>query len=266
VYWSGKFIGAVLGYILGGPFGAVAGLVVGQYFDLGRATQWRQVAPGMKRENAQQAFFRTTFLIMGHIAKADGRVSESEIQAAKAAMRNMMLSPQMRKEAIRLFTEGKQSGFSLDVAIDDLLFACQHQRMLLHMFIEIQIQAAAAAGGGINQIKLRILDYLCRRLGFDVNDFYVFESQHHRHYQQYRQRAKPPPKIDKVTRAYKTLNIDKKATDAEVKKAYRKQLSQNHPDKLVAKGLPEEMIKLANQKTHEIKQAYDIIAKSRGIK
>jgi len=61
------------------------------------------------------------------------------------------------------------------------------------------------------------------------------------------------------------LGVDAKATDAEVKKAYRRLLSQHHPDKLVSKGLPEEMMKIASQKTHEIKQAYDVIKKKRDL-
>ncbi|OQX47943.1 MAG: molecular chaperone DjlA, partial [Candidatus Sedimenticola endophacoides] len=65
--------------------------------------------------------------------------------------------------------------------------------------------------------------------------------------------------------AYAILNVSADATDAEVKRAYRRLLSQHHPDKLVAKGLPDEMMKVAAQKTHEIRQAYERVKEARGL-
>jgi DnaJ like chaperone protein len=62
------------------------------------------------------------------------------------------------------------------------------------------------------------------------------------------------------------LGADKNLTDKELKRAYRRLLAQHHPDKLVAKGLPDEMIKLANDKTQEIISAYELIKKHRGMR
>jgi DnaJ like chaperone protein len=59
--------------------------------------------------------------------------------------------------------------------------------------------------------------------------------------------------------------VDKSASEAEVKNAYSRLMSQHNPDKLVAKGLPEEMMKIATQKTHEIRQAYEQIKEARGF-
>jgi DnaJ like chaperone protein len=279
MYYLGKLLGFIAGWMLAGPFGAIFGLIIGQYFDLSAAGYWkanqgayRHTQHGFHRQEAQQAFFRATFLVMGHIAKADGRVSEGEIQAASAIMRNMRLNQLQKREAIELFTQGKESRFSLKDTLDQLVEACQGQSDVLRMFVDIQFQAAAA-DGSVGPHKRSILEYLCRQLGFNAMDFFIFNQRHHGHagsssQKQYQYRSGgsqrssySPVKED----PYKILGVSTKATNAEVKKAYRKKISENHPDKLVAKGLPEEMIKLANKKTGEIKKAYDTIAAARGI-
>ncbi len=87
MHYLGKLLGFIAGWMLGGPMGAVFGLIVGQYFDLSASGYWK--APHQKyqhtgqpfsRAEAQRAFFEATFLVMGHIAKASGRVGEGEIQ------------------------------------------------------------------------------------------------------------------------------------------------------------------------------------------
>ncbi len=56
------------------------------------------------------------------------------------------------------------------------------------------------------------------------------------------------------------------ATNAEVKRSYRRLMSQNHPDKLVARGLPESMLEVAKQKTQAIQAAFERIRESRGMR
>jgi len=75
--------------------------------------------------------------------------------------------------------------------------------------------------------------------------------------------SSPQSSATQLTQAYALLGVDVSASDSEVKKAYRRMMSQHHPDKLVSKGLPEEMIKLANEKTQQIKKAYDLIKAKR---
>ena len=264
--WTGKVIGAFLGYAFAGPIGAVVGLVIGQYFDVARSSQVRPMGE-RPRQTAQQAFFQATFSVMGHIAKADGRISESEIRAARAAMGNMMLSEKMKKEAIKFFNLGKSPNFRLDDALGLLLRNCGRQRSLIKMFLEIQFQAANA-DGYLGPNKRKILEFLCLRLGFNINDFIYFSQRHYqqrgREQERARQRARPRP--SNLDEAYQILGINKSASDADVKRAYRKQMSRNHPDKLVSKGLPEEMIKIATEKTQKIKKAYEQIKKARNIR
>lgn len=296
--FTGKIAGFIIGYFFGaasgisGPIGAIAGMILGHIYDAGpNALNDLSSMAGLsaqRRYIIQQSYFKATFLVMGHIAKADGRVSEDEIRTARSIMRKMNLNQQQRQEAIHLFGEGKQPGFNLNYVLEELYRACgANQQMLFRMFIDIQFRAAAAEGTfGPN--KQRILEKICLHFGFHYREFASFYQQHSSHdyqngqsytdtsgYQQQQQsqqrsqqQQKPstPRKKTKLDQAYSTLSVSKSNSDAEVKKAYRVMMSQNHPDKLISKGLPEEMIKLANQKTTEIKQAYDTIMKSRGKK
>ena len=207
---------------------------------------------------------------MGHIAKADGRVSESEITLARNIMRQMQLNATQEKTAIDLFSKGKAPHFPLEDVIDNFHRECHHNRNLERMFIEILL-FAAYADGHMHEAERHIFFRICSRMGISEFEFRRLEKMvhaqqafHGRAGAGYSDSQKPPQNI--LSEAYEALGIEKSATDAEVKKAYRRQMNQHHPDKLVAKGLPEEMIKLANEKTQEIKAAYDTICKARGIK
>ncbi len=294
--YSGKILGFFLGLTLGGPFGAICGLFIGQILDLRASGYWRHPERRYYRDEqgnihrsqsanqktqynqqeAQQAFFHATFLTMGHIAKADGRVSEDEIRVAQVIMRNMLLNPALKRQAMHLFTQGKQSDFSLENVLQNLFNSCGGSVDLLRMFVDIQFQAAAATGS-ISQNKRDILQRMCDIIGLDSNEFYIFSQRHQRHYQYssthgqqgkqksyQRQSSGPHTRTATLDDYYKILGVHPGVTNEELKKAYRIKISQNHPDKLVAKGLPEEMIKMANIKTAEIKKAYDTIVASRG--
>jgi DnaJ like chaperone protein len=183
-------------------------------------------------------------------------VTTAEISAAETIMARMQLDPQQRKAAIRLFNEGKKDGFPLQGVLDQFRRECHGRRNLLQMFLEIQI-ATAMADGRIHGDEKRILFIIGEALGFDhhaIEQLFGFVG------------AGQAPEREKhsLDNAYRILGVGKDADDAKVKKAYRRLMNQHHPDKLIAKGLPEEMIKIATEKTREIKAAYDLIKASRG--
>lgn len=263
MFWLGKLLGAVFGFLVAGPFGAILGLLLGHFFDVSRKGIWLFNPPPRAHSQAQDVFFRTTFLIMGYLAKADGRVSENEIRAATRIMQNMMLTPELRQQAIEYFQQGKIASFNLDQLLSELDQACFHQPNLLALFLEIQVQAAYA-DGVLTLKKQRILEHICYRLG--INSAHFFHQQSYGYNQQYQRRTHTQtPQVDKLEKSYRLLGVTSSTGSADIKKAYRKLMSQNHPDKLVSKGLPEEMLKLATQKTQEIKEAYETICKAKGI-
>lgn len=270
--WWGKIIGAICGALLMGPIGFILGLFIGHFFDKNFSAAYSRFGFNPQQHaQSQQVFFRTSFLVMGHIAKADGHVSEAEIQAARTIMQRMGLNEAQKQQAIAYFQQGKQADFDLNVALTELVQACHQNKVLLRMFLEIQLQAALA-DGGLTPSKQRVLQTICQHLGFAPVNFNFFEDlfnfqRNHQQYQYSNQHSyrQPPRNKLRLEDAYELLGVTANASDAEIKRAYRRQMSQHHPDKLVAKGLPEEMIKLATEKTQNIKAAYEQICAARGI-
>lgn len=259
--WWGKILGGTFGYLLGGPLGAVLGAALGHSFDRGLKGLKEKGWDLGSQQRVQTAFFTATFSVMGHLCKADGRVSEDEIIAARAVMAQMELNPDLKLTAMRLFNEGKKPGFPLDQALEQFRRECHRRHTLIRLFIEIQLQAALADGQMAASERAMLL-HICERLGVSRMEYEQLESMigAERHYNR---RADKPASLKD---AYALLGISPNDSDDVVKKAYRRLLNQHHPDKLVAKGLPEEMMKLAAQKTHEIKTAYEQVKEARGIR
>ena len=252
--WWGTLLGGTLGYMLGGPLGAMLGAALGRNFDRGiKITD--QFDPGAQ-ERVQAAFFTTTFSVMGHIAKSDGHVTPDEIASASHIMAQMQLSEEQREAAKNLFAEGKKADFSLDDVLLQFRRECHRRRNLIQVFIEIQI-AMAMADGQLHQNEQKVIYHIGEMLGFD--------QSHVEHLFRFTAGSAHTPQhaTQTLDDAYAILGIDKTASDAEVKKAYRRLMTQHHPDKLVAKGLPDEMIKVATEKTQDIRKAYDLIKNSR---
>ncbi len=250
--WWGTFIGGTLGFVFGGPLGALVGAVLGGNLD--RGIKIGDQADMGAQERVQAAFFTTTFSVMGHIAKADGHVSALEISAAKHIMAQMQLSEPQRKAAIKFFDQGKSSDFPLEEVLHQFKKECHRRRSLIQMFVEIQI-STAMADGKVDASEKHILYTIGEILGFSRSQIdHLFNIVNGA-------QASATDNLT-LTQAYKILGVSKGSNEAEVKKAYRRLMSQHHPDKLVAKGLPDEMIALATEKTQEIRKAYDTIKKS----
>lgn len=266
--WWGKLVGGAFGFMLGGPLGALLGAALGHQFDRGLDVVARGGGGGPyfnARERTQTAFFTAAFSVMGHLAKADGRVTHDELRIATAVMDRMGLSPDLRRVAQRLFQEGKATDFPLDEVLDQFLQECHRDRNLIRVFVEIQLHAAYA-DERMHPEEARVLRYVCRRLGVPRAEFEWLESLVRAAWQ-FRQPgaagaggAQAP-----LEDAYAVLNVAPDASDEEVKRAYRRLMSQHHPDKLVSRGLPEEMMKMATEKSQEITSAYDRVRQARGM-
>jgi len=250
--WWGTFIGGTLGFVFGGPLGAIIGAALGGNLDRG-IKMGDQFDVG-NQERVQAAFFTTTFSVMGHVAKADGHVSPQEIAAAKNIMAQMQLSAQQRQAAIKFFDHGKTADFPLEDVLHQFKKECHGRRNLIQMFVEIQI-STALADGKVDDSEKHVLYTIGKILGFARNQIdHLFNMAN-------AQEASTSDSLT-LTQAYKILGIKKGSSEAEIKKAYRRLMSQHHPDKLVSKGLPDEMIQLATEKTQEIRKAYDLIKKN----
>lgn len=270
--WWGTLAGGAFGFMLGGPLGAVLGAAVGRNFDRGVSGNFEQ--PGGRRRRAgqagdlprghqfriQAAFFTAIFSVLGQVSKADGRVTKDEIRMATRIMEDMNLSPQQREAAKALFNEGKEDGFDIYAVLSQFRREIGRRTTLQRMFVEI-LCYAAYADGVLHPEENRLLLLVCDEIGYSE---YELESTLASVSAEFHHRRQGDGRIS-LDDAYSVLNISENAGDAEVKKAYRRLISQHHPDKLVAKGLPEEMMKIATQRTHEIRQAYERIKEHRGF-
>ncbi|MCP5326027.1 MAG: co-chaperone DjlA [Oceanospirillaceae bacterium] len=257
---SGKFIGGLIGALIGKTFVALLiGIAVGHIFDRMAAGKRAPV-----QMDGQNIFFRVTFLIMGQLAKADGRVSEQEIEAARFIMDQMGLNDAQRKAAIGYFTEGKSPHFDCVPELEKLARVIKNRGSLVQMFLEVQL-SVAYADGELSLAEKSLLDKVCRILGITQMQFEYIHARIRAANEQYRYQANNRFKseADEIATAYAVLGVDAKVSDDELKRAYRRLMSQHHPDKLVAKGLPEEMMQIAKEKTQEIQTAYDKVRKFR---
>jgi DnaJ like chaperone protein len=266
--YIGKVVGGLFGLFLG-PIGAVAGVLIGHQVDEHLDRQQALPPPGPEELHAiGEHFFRATFRVMGYVAKADGRVSEQEISAARAVMAELRLDSARVQQAIDCFTAGKQPGFNLTAELTALGQACAGRPDLLRVFIEIQVRAALS-GNNLDGAVRPLLNAIASRLGVSAFELAQVEAVLRIRGGSFRYAgAGPEPRVsqqEKLDQAYKVLEVASGDSDQEIVKAYRRQLSRHHPDKLKANGLPESMIEHAKQRTQQIIEAYEVIRARRGI-
>ena len=260
--WWGKLIGGGVGYLMGGYLGALIGAVVGHQVDKGSTDYEIDEDFSLDgQQRVQTAFFTATFSVLGYVAKADGRVSETEIAHAREVMRQFALSDAQTRVAMELFNKGKSPNFELDKALSALKRECGRRQTLLQNFLEIQIQAILSDGEIHPQERLLLLN-MGSALGFDRDHLHAFISQLEGA-QRFHSAQSERSQQSKLDAAYQTLGLTKTASDDDIKKAYRKLMAQHHPDKLVAQGLPEEMMKEVTARAQDIQDAYQMIKKER---
>lgn len=275
--WRGTAIGGALGLALGGPLGGVVGAAIGNGAErLGRRLGQLTGAPGADSRRVQQAFFDASFSVMGLVAKADGRVSEAEIAFAESVMDRMGLGAALRRAAIERFNQGKSHLFDLDAALRGLHQAGVDRGPLGRIFLELQA-GLAYADGPPSPEQARSLERIRRALGIPAATLRRIERlvifQQRILYGVYRGASGNPggrapsaeTGVSALSGAYATLGLDPGASDVEVKRAYRRLMSQHHPDKLAARGLPDEAMRLASQRTQEIRRAYEEITRARRV-
>lgn len=272
--WIGKAIGGVAGLLSAGAPGAVLGAILGHGFDHGlRGFRRHAALSEEERERVQAAFRAVTFSTMGHLAKADGRVSEAEIAMAEGAMTQMGFSPEKRRLAIADFTRGKSPAFRLAEALSTFVSDCRGHPGLLEMFLQFQLQAAYADGDP-SVAQRQVLEQIRRALGIPQLLFrrleQIIQAQRaagasRTHGQRDSRHRRAARRADGLTlpQAYAVLGVKPQDSDAVVKRAYHRLRSQHHPDKLIARGLPEEMLKLATEKSQQIRRAYELIQQAR---
>ena len=284
----GKIIGVFLGWKVGGFFGAIAGLILGSIADK-KLYELGSVSSSFfkKKTTRQDLFMQTTFAVLGHLSKSKGRVTEEDIQLANQLMIQLKLDDAGRKLAQDAFRRGKESDFPVRQVIREFRIGCGQRADLLRMFLQVQVQAAFA-DSELHENEKEVLYVIAEELGLSHMQFEQMIAMEMAaraftqggFYQQYQQgayqggyqyqqqnsggyqHASGPTLND----AYKVLGVTESDEKNTVKRAYRRLMNEHHPDKLVAKGLPPEMMEMAKEKTQQIQAAYDLICKAKGWK
>ena len=255
-----KIVGAVLGFFLYRFFGAVVGFILGSFIDRTLAYGVGGVNP-LSRAHRQSVFLDTVFLLMGKISKADGRVSEEEIAHVEMTFQKVGMSTEHRQKAIEQFKLGSAADFDIRPTLNEFMAVCGHTNNLKQMLL-VYLIVMAFADGNFDPAEEKLLKEIAQYLGYSEDTFRrildMVTNQTHFAGDQ-------ASSASNLEDAYKALGVSKDASDQEVKRAYRKLMSQYHPDKLMGQGMPEDMIKMATAQAQEVQVAYDVIKKSRGL-
>lgn len=257
----GKLIAGLLGLLVVGIPGLIFGLFLGHLFDMGLAKVMGFGGAGV--EGVRQEFFRTVCLLMGHVAKADGRISEEEVAHTEQVFQQLGLQDEQRHEAILLFKEGAEAEFTPDAQVQAFLRAGgAHPALKQTLFLFLV--TLALADQRLVDAERSALHRIGALLGFSagaIEELLRMATAQG----QFHQRAGVDSSAPTSADAYAALGVSPDAPDKEVKRAYRKLMSQNHPDKLSARGVPEDMLKMATEKSQEIQAAYELIRRERGM-
>ncbi len=278
-FW-GKAIGIGVGFMMGGPLGAVLGGIFGHWYDTEaehRAFGWQVRCPycgntvtptadghcprcgnNLKSthyeyphsaQDRQFLFYVSLTSLAAKMAKADGVVTKEEIHAFDRFVREELgLSTEERKIVAQIFNEAKNS------AQDPMDFARQFRQLIgyqpevlqtmVHLLFRI-----AMADGKFHPKEEQFIRQVAEIFGLSPNEYDQIRAlfvkfDHH---------------------AYQVLGLTPQASVEEIKRTYKKMVNQYHPDRLIAKGVPEDFIQIANEKMAEINNAYEQIRKERGF-
>jgi DnaJ like chaperone protein len=252
-------IGAIIGLFTGGPLGLLVGGLIG--YVAGQVAR-KLLIGGL--QIAQTALVESVFSVMGALCKADNVVSRDEIQAVEQIFGMLRLNKEQRDLAKQAFAKGKRPDFDLDAAVDKFAAISRGRAPLIQLFLQLQVMAVAA-DGRVHEAEHAMLVRIAVRLGLRERDVAQLESLLRAATSGTAGGPAGSPPQDRLADAYRALGLRPEATPAEIKRAYRKLISENHPDKLAARGLPESMRPVAEERSRELNAAYDLIKSARGI-
>ena len=255
-----KLIGIFSGYFIFGFIGALIGFFIGSFIDRVRAYGSGGANP-LQNLLRQTVFLETVFISMGKLAKADGHVSQDEINHVEEFMQKLGMTPDHRLRAIALFKQGADPAFDIAPTYQRFMSICGHTKNLKQVLL-VYLIVMAVADGHMHPAEEALLSDIARRLGYDQASFkhmldMVLNQAHFAGGQ--------VSSASALEDAYKALGVSKDSSDQDIKRAWRKLMSQYHPDKLMGQGVPEDMIAMATEQAKEIQLAYDLIRKNRNI-
>ena len=240
-FWNSA-IGAMIGFTLGGPIGALLGGVIGSRFgSRGKRSSFST------NQQHQVAFFTALFACLAKLAKADGIVSKEEIQAVDRFIKERFkFDSDQRKFAIDIFNHAKEDNNTYEDYAQQLSALLRNNKNALLVFYELLFELAMA-DGVLHEKEEALLRDTVHIFDIDPNIFENLKSQ----------------SVDSNLSPYSVLGVSEDMEFKEIKRIYRQKRKEFHPDALISKGLPEELIERAKEKFIEIQEAYEAIEKKR---
>ena len=230
----GKIAGAGVGLAVGGPLGALVGAVAG-HLVIDRAVADNEVV-----------FTVALIALSAKMAKADGQVSEVEIRAFEEVLK----VPESEKANVdRVYKIAQQDVAGFEAYAEQLARIYRDNPAMLEDVLDALFHIAKA-DQYIHPGEIEFLRKVADIFGFSEVEFARIRASH-----------LGPEKGD----PYLVLGITPDISDEDLKKAYRRLVRENHPDTLIARGVPRELVTIANEKLAAINVAYGRIAKQRGI-
>ena len=265
--YLGKVIGTVAGLVTGKPWLARLGLVLGHQFDRGFAEKFRYFGRhefDARLDRLSQNFVKALFQTMGHLAKADGRITEDEIRAARALMHRLGLGPSEIRLAIEWFDDGKQQNFSLISTLRQLRRESARHVETRGLFVRLLMEVSLSKDR-LHQRERSLYWTVCTELDIGRVELAQLEAMI-RAQRGFRRSPQGSADAKRVLSAYTALGINESSSNAEIKQAYRRLMNKNHPDKLASKNPDASAIAEAARKTREIRSAYEMLKARRTIR
>lgn len=255
-----KLFGVIFGIYFGGFWGALLGFFIGSFIDRSISYGLGGVNP-LSRAHRESVFLGTVFTLMGKIAKADGYISQNEISHVEQLFQKLGMTTKHRQRSIELFKNGAAANFDIKPTLNEFMKVCGHTNSLKQMLL-VYLIVMALADGNLDPAEEELLLEIAQHLGYSQDAFRQILAMiiNQTHFA-----GGKATTASGLEDAYKALGVTKENSDQEVKRAYRKLMSQYHPDKLMGQGVPEDMIALATAQAQEVQLAYDLIKKSRGL-
>ena len=238
----GKIIGGTTGFALGGPLGAIIGMMIGGSFD--RSARKFSGSNQISQQQKQNVFALCIIVLSAKIAKADGQVTKEEIYTFKEKFN---IQAEEMSEVSKIFNEAKKSSFGFKNIADQVGNLFSDNKVLLEQLLNNLFYIAEADGLTSNN-EVEVLRSISQSFHFNETDFQrIFHSRLN----------------NKESDPYKILGVTREDSDNNIRKKWIELSKEHHPDYLIAKGMPKEFIKEANKELSSINLAYDKIKELR---
>lgn len=247
------------------PLLALLGLVLGHQFDRGFAARYQYFREQDGHVSGfGDAYVRALFQTMGYLAKIDGRVSEDEIRAARSVMHRLGLGPSHVRNAIGWFNDGKAPGFRLEATLRSLHSANARRAESRAVFVRLVLEVSLAKSRVQQQERAAIWS-ICQELNIGRVELARLEAMI-RAQKGFRRSPAGDADTARVKGAYAALGVNQSMSNDEIKKAYRRLMNKNHPDKIASSNPKASVVAEAERRTREIRGAYELLKARRSIR